>query len=43
MKIVLCPDSFKGSLSSLQVCQAIKEGFLHCSRDFEIVEKPLAD
>ncbi|NLJ37954.1 MAG: glycerate kinase [Candidatus Atribacteria bacterium] len=43
MKILLCPDSFKGSLSSREVCNAIKKGFLRCTHEIEIVEKPVAD
>jgi len=43
LKILLCPDSFKGSLSSHEVCLAIKRGFLRCTHDVEIVEKPVAD
>jgi glycerate kinase len=43
LKILLCPDSFKGSLSSHKVCNAIKRGFLRCTHKVEIVEKPVAD
>lgn len=43
LKILLCPDSFKGSLSSRGVCHAIKKGFLRCTHEIEIVEKPIAD
>ena len=43
LKILLCPDSFKGSLSSRGVCNAIKRGFLRCTHEIEIVEKPVAD
>ncbi|NLI41136.1 MAG: glycerate kinase [Caldisericales bacterium] len=43
LKILLCPDSFKGSLSSREACHAIKKGFLRCTHDVEIVEKPVAD
>jgi glycerate 2-kinase len=43
MKIVLAPDSFKGSLSSEQVCTAIESGIRRVLRDAEIVHRPMAD
>jgi glycerate kinase len=43
LKILLCPDSFKGSLSSIEVCENIKKGFQRCTQEIEIVEKPVAD
>jgi glycerate kinase len=44
MKILIAPDSFKGSLSSKQACDAIEEG-LHCASEnaFEIAKIPIAD
>jgi len=42
MKILVAPDSYKGSLSSKQVCQAIEEGLLKaCQGVFEVVKVPL--
>ena len=42
-KVVLIPDSFKGTLSSVKVCEIIhnkvKEHFLHC----EVISIPVAD
>ena len=43
MKIVVAPDSFKGSMSALQVCQAIKSGVIRAFPHAEIIEIPLAD
>ncbi|SNX53602.1 glycerate kinase [Thermoanaerobacterium sp. RBIITD] len=42
MKILLAPDSFKGSLSSKDVCNALKEGIKRAI-DAEILEVPIAD
>ena len=35
-KIIIIPDSFKGSLSSLEVCNAIEEGILKVFKNTEI-------
>lgn len=43
MKIVIAPDSFKGSLSALEVCNAIKEGISCVFPDAEIQVIPMAD
>ncbi len=43
MKIVLAPDSFKGSLSSEQVCAAIETGLRRVLPTAEIVHRPMAD
>ncbi len=43
MKIVLAPDSFKGSLSSEQVCAAIESGLRRVLPNAEIVHRPMAD
>ena len=40
MKIVCALDSFKGSLTSLQAANAIKEGI---GEKHEVIIKPLAD
>lgn len=42
MKILIVPDSFKGSLSSKQVCKSIKEGILSVG-NHEITCLPFAD
>lgn len=42
MKIVIAIDSFKGSLTSLEAGDAIKEGILRVC-DAEVIIKPLAD
>lgn len=43
MKIVIAPDSFKGSLRSPEVCQAIAAGIRQVIPDAEIVQVPMAD
>ncbi len=43
MKILVCPDSFKGSLSSFEAANAIKDGLLKVNPDLEIITLPLAD
>ena len=43
MKVVIAIDSLKGSLSSVDAGNAIKEGVLEVCPDAEVVVKPLAD
>ena len=43
MKIVLAPDSFKESLSALQVCKAMARGVRSVLPDADIIHLPLAD
>jgi glycerate kinase len=43
MKVVVAIDSMKGSLSSMEAGNAIKEGILRVKPNAEIVVKPLAD
>ena len=43
MRILVCPDSFKGSLSSFEAAKAIKEGILSVHPECEIICVPLAD
>jgi glycerate kinase len=43
MKIVLAPDKFKGSLSSLEFCSAVEEGISRICDQVEILKLPLAD
>jgi len=43
MKIVLAPDSFKGSLTAAEVCTAMAEGIRRFLPDAEIVSVPMAD
>ena len=42
MKVVVAIDSFKGSLSSIEAGNAIKEGILR-AKNAKVVVKPLAD
>ncbi len=43
MKIVIAPDSFKGSLSSLEVADAIQGGIVEAMPDSDVVKVPMAD
>ena len=43
MKIVIAPDSFKGALSSVLVCEALKKGWLERRPQDELLLFPLAD
>ena len=43
MKIVIAPDSFKGSLTALEVASAIEEGLNKYNKDFIIEKIPMAD
>ena len=43
MKVVLAIDSFKGSLSSLQAGNAVKDAVLRLNNSAEVIVKPLAD
>ncbi len=43
MKVVLAPDSFKGSLSAEAVCVALELGLRRVLPDAEIVRRPMAD
>ena len=43
MKIIIAPDSFKGSLSALEVIACIRESALKAFPDASIVEVPIAD
>jgi glycerate kinase len=43
MKILIAPDSFKGSLTSLGVAENIGKGFLRVFPEAEILKVPMAD
>ena len=43
MKIIIAPDSYKGNMSSPEVCAAIEEGILRVVKNAEIIKLPLAD
>ncbi|CAM3788739.1 glycerate kinase [Xenorhabdus thuongxuanensis] len=43
MKIVIAPDSFKESLSALQVAQAIEQGFKEIYPQADYIKLPMAD
>jgi len=43
MKIVIAPDSFKGSLSASEVAQSIENGIKKCDNNLIIEKVPMAD
>lgn len=43
MKIVIAPDSFKGSLSAFEVAKSIQKGILNVDESIETVIVPMAD
>ncbi len=43
MKVVVAIDSFKGSLTSLEAGEAVREGVLKADKDAQVVIRPLAD
>ncbi|AWG20995.1 hypothetical protein FFWV33_05305 [Flavobacterium faecale] len=43
MKIVIAPDKFKGSLSAMEVCNAIEAGIHKYDATIETIKHPLAD
>jgi glycerate kinase len=42
-KIVIAPDSFKGSISAKEVCEAVERGIRAVIKDIEIIKVPMAD
>jgi glycerate kinase len=43
MKIIIAPDKFKGSLKSIEVCNAIKKGIFEADNSIESLSFPMAD
>ncbi len=43
MTILIAPDKFKGSLTAVQVCEAVREGLLQQNPELIIVSIPMAD
>ncbi len=43
MKIIIAPDKFKGSLTSIEACNAIKSGILEADNNIELLLFPMAD
>lgn len=43
MKILICPDKFKGSLTAREVCDAVGAGLARLSTRFVVESVPLAD
>ena len=42
-KVVVAPDSYKGSLTAAEVCEAIETGLRRACDDIEVVRVPMAD
>lgn len=43
MRVVIAPDSFKGSLPAAAVCAAIEKGVRRARPDADVVRVPMAD
>ncbi|MFZ0407739.1 MAG: glycerate kinase [Cyanobium sp.] len=43
MKIVLAPDSFKGSMTAIEVCEAFQQGVSRVLPSAEVITLPMAD
>jgi len=43
MKIVVAPDSFKGSLSAVEVCEFVERGVKRVDPNIEVIKVPMAD
>ena len=43
MKVVIAPDSFKGSLKADEACEIIANAICECAPDTQLVIKPMAD
>lgn len=42
-KIIISPDSFKGTMSSMEVCSIIEQGIQNIFSDTEVIKIPIAD
>jgi glycerate kinase len=42
-RVVVAPDSFKGSLTAPEVCAALMKGLKRASPDIDVVARPMAD
>ena len=43
MKIVIAPDSFKGSLSALEVCESIEKAIYQVIKNVDTIKLPISD
>jgi len=43
MRIVIAPDSYKGTMSQLEVCRAMEQAISVVLPDVELISKPMAD
>ena len=42
-KIILVPDSFKGSLSSMEICALLRQRILAWDQTVQVIAVPVAD
>ena len=42
-KYLLMPDSFKGTMDAIEVCEIMRSAILQCDPDADIVSVPVAD
>lgn len=43
MKFILCPDSYKNNISSVELCDIMKRAILHASPKSKVLSIPIAD
>jgi len=43
MKIIIAPDKFKGSLTAIEVCNAVEKGIHKVDPTIQVIKHPLAD
>lgn len=43
MRVIIAPDSYKGSLTAMEVANCIEEGISRYSKNIEIIKVPMAD
>jgi glycerate kinase len=43
MRILVAMDSFKGSLSAIEACDAVEQGIKAVDENIEVIKKPIAD
>ncbi|MCF6181358.1 glycerate kinase [Lutibacter sp.] len=43
MKVIIAPDKFKGSLTAIEVCNAVEKGIKKADPSIEVIKHPIAD
>lgn len=43
MKVIISPDSYKGTLSAVEVAKSMQEGILDADQSIETIVLPVAD